>query len=87
MEKEADLGGKFSRMPFAVVTVDLLTGREVVIRDGKVVDAVRASMAVPGVFAPVEMDLLIGFHRPSEAIEPGEQAAREALPRIRMLIE
>jgi NTE family protein len=43
------------RLPFAAVTVDLLTGQEVVLREGSVVDAVRASMAVPGVFAPVEM--------------------------------
>ena len=170
------------RVPFSAVAVDLLTGREVVLMEGNVVDAVRASMAVPGVFAPVEMggklladggvlnnvpvdvacqmgaevviavdvlpdysqnlpgepaavlplepkgapaayrmlwnvqsimisaitntrtsccppdmmlrpelphdlDLLLGFQRPAEAIEAGEQAAREALPQIRALLE
>jgi NTE family protein len=170
------------RLPFAAVTVDLLTGREVVVRQGSVVDAVRASMAVPGVFAPVEiantlladggvlnnvpvdvarqmganvviavdvlpdfssnqpgepavvqplkprrapaayqmlwnvqaimisaitntrlaacppdviirpelptdLDLLIGFHRPLEAIAAGEKAAQEALPRILDLVQ
>lgn len=47
-------------IPFAVVAVDLLTGREVVLQDGKVVDAIRATMSVPGVFQPVERgDLLL----------------------------
>lgn len=40
-------------IPFAVVSVDLLTGREVLIRDGRIVDALRATMSVPGVFEPV----------------------------------
>lgn len=44
------------RLPFAVVSVDYTSGREVVLKEGKVVDAVRATMSVPGVFAPVELD-------------------------------
>jgi NTE family protein len=51
------------RLPFAVVSVDYTSGREVVLKEGKLVDAVRATMSVPGVFEPVELnrcDLLDG---------------------------
>jgi NTE family protein len=44
------------RLPFAVVSVDYNSGREVVLKEGKVADAVRATMSVPGVFEPVELD-------------------------------
>ena len=39
--------------PFAAVATDLATGREVWFRSGPVLDAVRASIAVPGIFSPV----------------------------------
>ncbi|GAB4151039.1 MAG: patatin-like phospholipase family protein [Sphingomonadales bacterium] len=42
-------------MPFAAVAADLVTGEEVWIRDGSVVAAVRASIALPGVFTPMRM--------------------------------
>src|SRR5262245_51629292 len=35
--------------PFAAVAVDLRTGDEVVLREGSVLDAVRASIAIPGI--------------------------------------
>ncbi|OGO35166.1 MAG: hypothetical protein A2W35_13560 [Chloroflexi bacterium RBG_16_57_11] len=41
------------KIPLALMAVDIRTGREVVLRDGKVVDAIRATMSVPGVFEPV----------------------------------
>jgi NTE family protein len=44
------------RLPVAVVAVDLLEHCEVVLAEGPVSAAVRASIAVPGVFTPVEMD-------------------------------
>jgi NTE family protein len=40
-------------MPFAAVATALHTGAEVWLRDGSTVDAVRASIALPGLFAPV----------------------------------
>ncbi|MGQ0527823.1 MAG: patatin-like phospholipase family protein [Alphaproteobacteria bacterium] len=40
--------------PFVAIAADLLTGHEVWIRKGTVVDAMRASFALPGVFPPVE---------------------------------
>lgn len=42
-------------LPFAVVCVDLITGELVVIDSGEVALAIRASIAIPGVFSPVEM--------------------------------
>jgi NTE family protein len=48
-QKFADL-----RLPLALVAVDLNTSQEIVLRDGLVALAVRATMAVPGVFMPVE---------------------------------
>ena len=42
--------------PLYVVATDLDTGREVVLSRGSVVDAVLASSAMPGIFAPVEVD-------------------------------
>ncbi len=47
-------------IPTAMVAVDIITGREVVLSEGKVVDAIRASMSVPGFFEPVRRgDLLL----------------------------
>ncbi|MCW3489924.1 patatin-like phospholipase family protein [Dethiobacter alkaliphilus] len=40
--------------PLAVVATDLVRGEKVVISDGLVARAVRASAAIPGVFCPVE---------------------------------
>lgn len=41
---------------FACVATDLTNGREIWLRDGSVVDAVRASIAMPGLFTPVLRD-------------------------------
>jgi len=43
-------------IPFACVATDLQTGREVWLDEGRVADAVRASIALPGLFAPVRRD-------------------------------
>lgn len=42
--------------PFACVATDLASGREVWLREGKVRDAVRASIALPGLLAPQLLD-------------------------------
>ena len=44
------------KIPLALVAVDLETGKEVLLRSGRVVDAVRATISLPGVFAPVHLD-------------------------------
>jgi NTE family protein len=41
------------RMPFAAVATELDTGREIWLQEGGVVEAVRASIAIPGIFTPV----------------------------------
>lgn len=43
-------------IPFGAVATELATGREVWIREGKVLDAVRASISLPGLFRPVKRD-------------------------------
>ncbi len=40
-------------IPFAAVATDIISGEEVVIRQGDVIEAVRASISVPGIFTPV----------------------------------
>src|SRR5258708_3576667 len=42
-------------LPFRCVATDMLTGDRVVLHDGSLAMAVRASMAIPGVFTPVEI--------------------------------
>jgi NTE family protein len=42
--------------PFGAVATDLRRGREVWLREGPVTDAVRASIALPGLFTPVQLD-------------------------------
>ncbi|MFA5538701.1 MAG: patatin-like phospholipase family protein [Gemmobacter sp.] len=43
-------------LPFAAVATDFQTGREVWLRKGPIVGAVRASVAIPGVFSPWRID-------------------------------
>lgn len=39
--------------PYAAIAVDLTSGRQVVLRNGPLAEAVRASCCIPGVFTPV----------------------------------
>lgn len=48
----ADAIEKLSK-PFAAVATDIVSGEEIVIRQGDVIEAVRASISVPGIFTPV----------------------------------
>src|SRR5262249_43021107 len=43
-------------IPFRCVATNMLTGDGVVLHDGELAQAVRASMSIPGVFTPVEID-------------------------------
>ena len=45
-----------TRVPLHVVVTDVLTGQELRLSHGPAVDAVLASAAIPGVFAPVEVE-------------------------------
>lgn len=44
------------KIPLALVAVDLDTGQEVTLREGRVADAVRATVSLPGIFAPAIYD-------------------------------
>ncbi len=48
-------GASFSELqiPFRAVATDLATGAQVIFRSGKLMPALRASMAIPGIFEPV----------------------------------
>lgn len=41
------------RIPYSAVATDLYTGEEVVFREGKLFDAIRASISIPSLFRPV----------------------------------
>lgn len=43
-------------MAYGCIATDLMSGHEVWLREGSVIDAVRASIALPGLFTPVERD-------------------------------
>lgn len=52
---------EFSRLedapiPFHVVATDVLSGKDVLLSTGNAVDAIAASAAIPGVFAPVNIN-------------------------------
>jgi len=51
-ERFVDGGIEALPKPFGCVATDLATGREVWLQQGPVIDAVRASIAIPGVFTP-----------------------------------
>ena len=42
------------RIPFAAVATDVESGVEVILNQGKLIDAVRASISIPGIFTPVK---------------------------------
>ena len=44
------------KIPFAAVATDVNTGKEVVIRKGSVIQAVRASISIPGIFIPATFE-------------------------------
>lgn len=46
-------------IPFAAVSADMLTGREVVLDSGGLYDAIRASISIPSVFRPVHRDGMV----------------------------
>jgi len=49
-----DVEFKDLKIPFAVMATDVNTGGEVVIKEGSVIEAVRASISIPAIFTPVK---------------------------------
>jgi NTE family protein len=43
-------------IPFRCVATDMLSGDAVVLKDGSLAQSLRATMAIPGMFTPVELD-------------------------------
>ncbi|NTV38865.1 MAG: esterase [Demequinaceae bacterium] len=58
-EHLGDLRIEDARMPYTAVSVDLVTQREVWFTSGPMIDAMRASMAMPTVFTPVARDGMV----------------------------
>ena len=50
-----DLSFEDLGVPLALVAVDMVTGKELILQQGPLSDAVRATISVPGVFVPVEV--------------------------------
>lgn len=46
-------------IPYACVATDMVTGQEIVFRSGYLAKAIRASMAIPGVFSPVRLGNMV----------------------------
>ncbi len=44
-----------TKIPFKIVTTDLESGKEVLIDKGKLVDAIMASISIPGIFPPIRL--------------------------------
>lgn len=51
-----DVNIEDAKIPLSICTTDILTGEQVTFEKGCLADAVCASMAVPGLFVPVEID-------------------------------
>lgn len=51
-----DLTIEDMKCPFVAVATDLWTSHEIWLREGKVVDAMRASMSLPGIFRPTRVN-------------------------------
>lgn len=54
-----DLDVGQTRIPFAAVALDLLSGEPVILEQGRLRDVISASCAMPGVLNPVELDGLL----------------------------
>lgn len=55
-EKMGDVKIESLKIPFASVATNLKTGREVWFQQGSILDAVHASVALPGLFSPVHVN-------------------------------
>ena len=56
MERLDDINIEDLPVPYAAVATDFDTGREVWLQSGSLLDAVRASIALPGLFTPAKLE-------------------------------
>ncbi len=79
-------------IPFCAVATDLGTGNEVILKQGDIIEAVRASISVPGIFTPVKKNgtilvdgglvnpvKFLEYNRAQETIAEGYREARARL--------
>ena len=50
-----DIEFKDLKIPLSVVATDINTGEEIIIKEGSVIEAVRASISMPAIFMPVKL--------------------------------
>jgi NTE family protein len=50
----SDMNIEDTRIPFATVALDLISGKEIVIKSGSMLEAIAATCALPGILPPVE---------------------------------
>ncbi|MBL7062171.1 MAG: patatin-like phospholipase family protein [Dehalococcoidia bacterium] len=85
-----DVEFKDLKIPFAAVAADVNTGVEIVIRKGSVIQAVRASISIPGIFVPVTFEgrCLVdgGLVNPVPADVLGEMGAKFVIA-VNVLVE
>ena len=87
IEKELDaqlghLNFEDLAIPVAAVAADLRTGDTIIMKTGKLVPAIRASMSLPGIFKPVEHDgrlLVDGGTALPVPVSPARELAPDAL--------
>lgn len=56
LENFGDVGFADLQLPFSAVATELYSGRERWLNEGSVVEALRASVSLPGLFTPAEVD-------------------------------
>ena len=87
-----------TRIPFAVVTTDRDTGERVVLREGNLRKAIRASMSIPLIFEPVEYNgktLIDGGVSETVPVQTAKEmegaerviAVNSSMPRLRKMKE
>src|SRR4030042_3397724 len=52
----ADIKFNQLKYKFACVAADMYTGEQIVLKSGSIIEAVRASISIPGIFTPVNKD-------------------------------
>ena len=45
-----------TKIPLIILTTDMCSGKEVKIKEGKLIDAIMASISIPGIFPPVKIN-------------------------------
>jgi NTE family protein len=55
-ERIGDVNFEDANIPTAMIATDIASGDKVVLRKGKIAQAVMASTCIPGIFAPVEIE-------------------------------